>query len=85
MAEAKDKKAKVKVRVGVVHSGKELELEVDLDAKKLSDEVIKKLSDGERVLTFETGDSRTIIPIDKVTYVEVSDSKKAGTIGFGGS
>ena len=74
------------VRIGVVHTPKELSLEVDGDD---ADEVVKTfeaaLGGKDPVVWLTDKDGRRVgVPTDKLAYVEVDQHGSAKRVGFGG-
>ncbi len=73
------------VRIGVLHSPKELALELDGkpdDVTKAFDEALKK-DDGVLWLTDKKG-RRVGVPAERVAYVEIETESGAKRVGFGG-
>jgi hypothetical protein len=72
------------VRIGVLHSPKELTLELDGkpdDVSKAFDEALKK-DDGVLWLTDKKG-RRVGVPAERVAYVEIETESGAKRVGFG--
>lgn len=72
------------VRIGVLHSPKELALELDGkpdDVTKAFDEALKK-DDGVLWLTDRKG-RRVGVPAERVAYVEIETESGAKRVGFG--
>jgi len=77
--------APMEVRIGVLHSLKELELEVEGkpdDIAKALDEALKK-DDGVLWLT-DTKGRRVAVPAEQVAYLEIEADHGAKRVGFGG-
>lgn len=75
---------KVKVAVGVMFSAKELEFEVQGNATDMQADIQSQIDAGAKVLTFDDGEGkRVVVPVDKLCYVELTDSSKSKPIGFG--
>lgn len=73
------------VRIGVLHSPKELTLELDGkpdDVTKALDDALKK-DDGVLWLTDRKG-RRVGVPAERVAYVEIETESGAKRVGFGG-
>lgn len=73
----------MEIRIGVVHTPKEITLEVEGSAEDVKQSIAKALSDdGVLWLTDKTG--REIgIPSERVAYVEVEPDAAAKRVGFG--
>jgi hypothetical protein len=74
----------MELRVGVVHSPKELTIELDSSA----DDVVKLIDDGlaegkPLVWVTDTKGRRVGLPTDKIAYVEVDDGVGGHHVGFG--
>jgi Protein of unknown function (DUF3107) len=74
------------VRIGVVHTPKELSIEVESDDPN---EVVKALETAlggnEPVVWLTDKDGRRVgVPTDKVAYVEVDQHGSSKRVGFGG-
>jgi hypothetical protein len=72
------------VRIGVIHSPKELELEVDGDAKQLEGSVNEALrGDGSVLWLTDVRGRRVGVPAGRVAYVEIETDGNAKRVGFG--
>jgi hypothetical protein len=75
----------MEVRIGVVHTPKELTLDLEGavdDAVKL---VEKALKDGAAIVWFEDAKGRKVgVPADKIGYIEVDADDSSKRVGFGG-
>ncbi len=75
----------MEVRIGVVHTPKELTLELDdgvEDAFKMIDEAIKG---GDSMVWFTDAKGRRVgVALDKLAYVEVDSDEGSKRVGFGG-
>jgi len=74
----------MELRIGVLHSPREIELEVDSTA----DDVVRLIDDGlasgkALVWVTDTKGRRVGVNIDKIAYVEVDDGAASRTVGFG--
>jgi hypothetical protein len=74
----------MELRIGVVHSPKELSLELDSSA----DDVVQLIDDGlaagkPMVWVTDTRGRRVGLPADKIAYVEVDDGNGGRHVGFG--
>jgi hypothetical protein len=74
----------MELRIGVVHSPKELSLELDSSA----DDVVKLIDDGmtagRPILWVTDAKGRRVgLPSDKIAYVEVDDGVGGRHVGFG--
>ena len=75
----------MEVRIGVLHSPKELSLELEGspdDITKALDDALKK-DDSVLWLTDVKG-RRVGVPADRVAYVEIETESSAKRVGFGG-
>lgn len=75
----------VEVRIGVLHSPKELSLEIDGtpdDVSKAFDDALKK---EDSVLWLTDANGRQVgVPAERVAYVEIETQSGAKRVGFGG-
>jgi len=72
------------VRIGVVHTPKELSLEVDLSADEVAAAVDQALADDDSVLWLTDSKGRRIgVPAERVAYVEIETDHDAKRVGFG--
>ena len=75
----------MEIRIGVLHSLKELELEVEGqpdDISKAFDDALKK-EDGVLWLTDSKG-RRVGVPAERIAYLEIEADHGAKRVGFGG-
>lgn len=75
------------VRIGLVHSIRELELELadDIDVDALKAEVAKAMADDDHVLWLvDKKGNQVAVAGSKVTFVSVGSGEAKGRIGFGG-
>ena len=74
------------IRIGVIHTTKEIEVEVadDSDRDKLMDDIDATLgrSDGVLWLTDRRG-RRVGVPVPRVAYIEVGVASEDRRVGFG--
>jgi hypothetical protein len=76
----------VDVRIGVIHTVKEIDVELPADADR--DEIKKKieaaLADGDSILwlTDRTG-ADLAVPAEKIAYIHLGGSDAARRVGFG--
>jgi hypothetical protein len=72
------------VRIGVIHSPKELKLEVDGDAEQLESSVNDALhGDGKILWLTDVHGRRVGVPADRVAYVEIDADGNSKRVGFG--
>lgn len=74
------------VRIGVVHTMKEIEVELpaDVDADKIRATIDEALADDDKVLWLDDKSGRRIaVPSSKVAYVELGRPDTERRIGFG--
>jgi hypothetical protein len=74
----------MEIRIGVVHSPREIELEVDSNV----DDVVKLIDEGlasgkALVWLTDTKGRRVGLSADKIAYVEIDDGAASRTVGFG--
>jgi hypothetical protein len=74
----------IEVRIGVVHTPKELALEIEGSADDVVRAVDKALADDDSVLWLTDAKGRRIgIPSERVAYVEIETDQGAKRVGFG--
>ena len=73
----------MEVRIGVVHTPKELTLELDASLDEVKKSIEKALSD-EGVLWLTDSRGRTVgVPAERVAYVELESEGGTKRVGFG--
>jgi hypothetical protein len=72
----------VEVKIGVVHSPRELTVESPLSAEEIEAAVAKALSDGGVLNLADDRGRRLLVPVDKLTYIEIGESETR-RVGFG--
>ncbi len=75
------------VRIGVLHTPKEILVELDssVDRDKLKATIDDALTEESKVLWLTDKKGRDVaIPVSKVAYIEVSSATAERPIGFGG-
>lgn len=74
------------VRIGVLHTPKELDVEVDaesdLDALKVEIETAVAAGEGMLWLT-DKRDRQIGVPVERIAYVDITPKPASGRIGFG--
>jgi hypothetical protein len=76
----------MEIRIGVVHTPKEIALELDGSVDDVKKTIAKALSDDDGVLWLTDKQGREIgIPSERVAYVEVEPDGAAKRVGFGRS
>ena len=74
----------MEVKIGVQHANRELVIETDEKAEAIEGLVADALGDGGTLLSLtDTKGRRTLIPADKIAYVEIGGGV-AGAVGFRG-
>jgi len=74
----------MELRIGVVHTPKELSLELDQSADDLVAAVDSALQGGSPVLWVTDAKGRRVgVPADKIAYIEVEDQSGSKHVGFG--
>jgi hypothetical protein len=72
------------VRIGVVHTPKELSLELDASASDVTSAVEAALGGSVSVLWLTDSKGRKVgVPTDKIAYVEIDGDAAAKRVGFG--
>jgi hypothetical protein len=74
----------MEIRIGVIHSPKEVRVELDGDGTQQVQAVEQALAGKESVLwlTDKLG-NRSGVPVDKIAYVEIDADRGARKVGFG--
>jgi hypothetical protein len=74
----------MEVRIGVVHTPKELTLDVDGSAEDIASAVDKALAKDDSVLWLTDSKGRRIgVPSERLAYVEIEIDADAKRVGFG--
>ena len=74
----------MEIRIGVVHTPKEITLEVDGSVDEIKAGVQKALNDDDGVLWLADNRGRTIgVPSERVAYVEIETDSASKRVGFG--
>jgi hypothetical protein len=76
----------VDVRIGVIHTVKEIDVELptDADRDKIKKQIDEALSDDDNVLWLTDRQGRDIaVPSAKIAYVELGGPDSARRVGFG--
>ena len=74
----------MEIRIGVVHTPKEIALEIEGSADDVKKSIEKALADDDGVLWLTDKSGRTIgVPSERVAYVEVEPDGAAKRVGFG--
>jgi hypothetical protein len=74
----------MELRIGVVHTPKELSVELDGTADEIVGSIDKALADGTPMLwVTDTKGRRIGIPIGRIAYVEVDEDGGNKRVGFG--
>ena len=74
------------IRIGVIHTPKEIEIEVadDTDRERLMDDIDSTLARSDAVLWLTDRRGRRVgVPASRVAYVEVSLASEDRRVGFG--
>lgn len=72
----------MEVKIGVAHSARELTVESPLSAEEIEAAVSKALSDGGVLALADDRGRRLLVPVDKLSYVEIGESETR-RVGFG--
>lgn len=74
----------MEVRIGVVHTPKELTLDLDGDVEEAFKTIDKAIKGGETMVWLtDTKGRRVGVAIDKLAYVEVDSDEGSRRVGFG--
>jgi len=74
----------MEVRIGVVHTPKELSLELDASLDEVKKSIEKALSDDDAVLWLTDNRGRIVgVPSERVAYVEIESDGETRHVGFG--
>jgi hypothetical protein len=74
----------MEVRIGVVHTPKELALELDAPLDEVKQSIEKALSDDDGVLWLTDRNGRVVgVPSERVAYVEIETDGETRRVGFG--
>jgi len=73
----------MEVRIGVVHTPKELNLDVDGTADEVMQAVDQALAKDDGVLWLDAKGRKIGVPADRVAYVEIETDSGAKRVGFG--
>ncbi len=71
------------VKIGVVHTAREISVEVDQAIDALKGVIAAALADDEQTLWLTDTKLRTIgIPSKRIAYVEIAEDRAGGGVGF---
>ena len=74
----------MEIRIGVVHTPKEISLELEDSVDDVKKAVQKALGEDDGVLWLTDKNGRTIgVPAERVAYVEIEPDGAAKRVGFG--
>ena len=74
----------MEVRIGVVHTPKELTLELDGDVDEAFKAIDKSIKGGDAMVWFTDAKGRRVgVALDKLAYVEVDSEEGSKRVGFG--
>jgi DNA-binding MurR/RpiR family transcriptional regulator len=74
----------MELRIGVVHTPKELSLELDGNADDVVAQIDAALSGKRPVVWITDGKGRRVgTPADKIAYVEITENGSSKHVGFG--
>lgn len=74
----------MEIRIGVVHTPKEIALELEGTADDVKKSIEKALADDDGVLWLTDKQGRTVgVPSERVAYVELEPDGAAKRVGFG--
>lgn len=76
----------MEVRIGVLHSPRELVIEVDGEAAKVAADLDVALKDDDNVFWLtDTKNNRFGIPVEHIAYIEIDGDESPKQVGFGRS
>lgn len=74
----------MEVRIGVVHTPKELTLELDGDVDEAFKAIDKAIKSGDTMVWLTDAKGRRVgVALDKLAYVEVDSEEGSKRVGFG--
>jgi DNA-binding MurR/RpiR family transcriptional regulator len=74
----------MELRIGVVHTPKELSVEVEGTADEVVAMIDSAMKDGAPIIWLTDTKGRKIgLPADKIAYLEIDDNSGARHVGFG--
>jgi DNA-binding MurR/RpiR family transcriptional regulator len=74
----------MEIRIGVVHTPKELNVELEGTADEIVDTIDKALANGTAILwVTDTKGRRIGVPTDRIAYVEIDEDGANKRVGFG--
>jgi hypothetical protein len=74
----------MELRIGVVHTPKELNVELDGTADEIIGTIDKALANGTAILwVTDTKGRRIGVPTDRIAYVEIDEDGANKRVGFG--
>ena len=74
----------MEIRIGVVHTPKELNVELDGTADEIIGTIDKALANGTAILwVTDTKGRRIGVPTDRIAYVEIDEDGANKRVGFG--
>jgi hypothetical protein len=74
----------MELRIGVVHTAKELTLDIDGTADDVIAQIDAAMTGGSPIVwTTDAKGRRVGVPADKIAYVEIDEDGSAKRVGFG--
>lgn len=73
----------MEVRIGVLHTPKELNLDVEGTADEIMKSVTDALATDEGVLWLDAKGRKIGVPAERIAYVEIENDSDAKRVGFG--
>ncbi len=74
----------MEIRIGVVHTPKEIALDLDGSVDDVKERIQKALADDDGVLWLTDTRGRTVgVPSERVAYVEIETDNASKRVGFG--
>jgi hypothetical protein len=76
----------MELRIGIIHTGKELTVELNGSADDVVQRIESSLSNGARVVWFTDAKGRRVgATTDKIAYIEIDEDGAKQHVGFGRS
>lgn len=73
----------MEVRIGVLHTPKELTLDVESTADEILQAVEQALAEDDGVLWLDAKDRKIGVPAERLAYVEIETDADTKRVGFG--
>jgi len=73
----------VEIKIGVLHTPREIVLDVDVDSAALVEQLTAAQESGQPFIVTDVKGRQVLIPTDKIAYIELGEPS-ARRVGFGG-